>query len=418
MKSVRFFKQFEGLARMRSRYLSILALVFCQHVMAQSPAEVQDPPVHTPSVQTPSTRASNTASAMPGSGAKAQRKIGGVQVETILGDSGIEILLSDQDGGAVDGSQARGVAMLRIAGEPKRYRFDLLPADDGRLITSANLSRIAGKQVEVEILLASLPSVLFPRGTLKFREVMMAAPSATQLAAAAVARQKVCPVSGKPLGSMGEPVAVAVGRNTVYACCSSCVKSIESDPEKFVTGKPRVLVATATAADATAIAKQKVCPVMDEPLGGMGQPLKVTIGDKSIYLCCKGCVKRIEAEPAKYLEMVHGSGASAPKFDVSPLASRLPRNGGPAGSVTLGGKEVHPGVYQVSHRDQPFVLAQKRCPVMDEPLDAMGGPYKVNAAGRAIFICCPGCAKRIATDAQTYLSLLKKRGVDAPSIRN
>lgn len=51
------------------------------------------------------------------------------------------------------------------------------------------------------------------------------------------------------------------------------------------------------------------------------------------------------------------------------------------------------------------------------PLDAMGGPFKVNAAGRAIYICCPGCAKRIASYPEKYLRVLKEQGVDAPLIR-
>ena len=67
--------------------------------------------------------------------------------------------------------------------------------------------------------------------------------------------------------------------------------------------------------------------------------------------------------------------------------------------------------------DAPFIAAQKNCPVMDEPLDAMGGPYKVNAAGKAIYICCPGCAKKIAAEPQKWLAVLKSQGVDAPTIR-
>ncbi len=54
---------------------------------------------------------------------------------------------------------------------------------------------------------------------------------------------------------------------------------------------------------------------------------------------------------------------------------------------------------------------------MDEPLDAMGGPYKVNAAGKAIYICCPGCAKKIAAEPQKYLGILAKQGVNAPILR-
>jgi hypothetical protein len=74
-------------------------------------------------------------------------------------------------------------------------------------------------------------------------------------------------------------------------------------------------------------------------------------------------------------------------------------------------------VFKVSAADAPYITAQKRCPVMDEPLNAMGGPYKVNAAGKAIYICCPGCAKKIAAQPQKYLDILAKQGVNAPLLR-
>ena len=46
-------------------------------------------------------------------------------------------------------------------------------------------------------------------------------------------------------------------------------------------------------APAALIARQKVCPVMDGPLGGMGNPIKVMVGDKPIFLCCRGCIRKL-----------------------------------------------------------------------------------------------------------------------------
>ena len=207
------------------------------------------------------------------------RDFGSFQIETVIRDSGIQ-LLCKANGQDLRIDDARGVVMLKTAGDTKRYRFDLLPEGKAKLVANVNLVRLKGKQVEIEVLVASLPSKLMPTGTLKYRDVITVAPSEGQLAAAAVARQGICPVSGKRLGSMGTPVAVRVGKSTVYACCSACVKSIERNPAKFATGKPSILVSTTTAVDAEAIARQRVCPVMDEPLGGMGQPLDVPLGHK------------------------------------------------------------------------------------------------------------------------------------------
>jgi len=52
--------------------------------------------------------------------------------------------------------------------------------------------------------------------------------------AALARKQEVCPVSGKPLGSMGTPVKVMVGDQAVFLCCESCRKSIEKDPERYL----------------------------------------------------------------------------------------------------------------------------------------------------------------------------------------
>ena len=69
-----------------------------------------------------------------------------------------------------------------------------------------------------------------------------------------------------------------------------------------------IVVAKATKADEKAIAALKTCPVSNEDLGSMGGPLKVTRGEKSTFICCKGCLKQIQANPDKYF----GKVAAAP----------------------------------------------------------------------------------------------------------
>ena len=54
---------------------------------------------------------------------------------------------------------------------------------------------------------------------------------------------------------------------------------------------------------------------------------------------------------------------------------------------------------------------------MDEPLYAMGGPLKVHADGRAIYTCCPGCAKRIAAEPRKYIAILQRQGGNGPKIQ-
>mgnify|MGYP003675840518 FL=1 len=432
--------------------------------------------------------------AMPGQTATAQmtrpaagphggslKQAGAVQLETVVSQGGIQMFVFDQSGQPLSVDRGRGAASLRVEGNAKRYRYDLLPDGKGGLTAPVNLSQIAGRQIEIEIQLVGINAA--GGQPLTLNEVATVPASELQLAAAAIARQKICPVSGKPLGSMGDPVAVDVNGQRVFVCCGGCVSAVKSDPAKYAAGRPQITVATSTAADAAAIAAQKVCPVMDEPLGGMGTPIKVTIGDKPIYLCCKGCIKKIQAEPAKYLAMVYGSQkgsagarsdgapASNPNITVTaatqadaamiaqqkvcpvmdePLGSMgdpikvmvgdkpiflcckgcikrikadpakylaIVYGAGSTGSVPAGTEQVREGIFKVSAEDAPFIAAQKKCPVMDEPLDAMGGPYKIHAAGKAIYICCPGCAKKIVAEPQKWLAVLAQQGVNAPLIR-
>jgi hypothetical protein len=124
----------------------------------------------------------------------------------------------------------------------------------------------------------------------------------------AIAAQKVCKVSGKPLGSMGVPVKATRGDRSIFLCCASCEKAVQTDPDKFL-GTP-ITIGKATQADQPAIAKQKTCPNSGEPLGSMGVPIKVTRGERSVFLCCQSCVKTVLANPDKFLGAPGGATTS------------------------------------------------------------------------------------------------------------
>jgi YHS domain-containing protein len=49
---------------------------------------------------------------------------------------------------------------------------------------------------------------------------------------------------------------------------------------------------------------QTVCPVSGEELGSMGEPIIMTYEGKEVKLCCKSCIKKFEADPAKYAAKV------------------------------------------------------------------------------------------------------------------
>jgi hypothetical protein len=49
---------------------------------------------------------------------------------------------------------------------------------------------------------------------------------------------------------------------------------------------------------------QKLCPISNEALGEMGVPLKVTIKDQPVFLCCKSCQKEAVGDADKTLAKV------------------------------------------------------------------------------------------------------------------
>jgi len=50
---------------------------------------------------------------------------------------------------------------------------------------------------------------------------------------AVAVKQKICPVSGEPLGSMGMPYKMTVKGRTVYLCCSGCEDEMKTSADKY-----------------------------------------------------------------------------------------------------------------------------------------------------------------------------------------
>jgi hypothetical protein len=164
-----------------------------------------------------------------------------------------------------------------------------------------------------------------------------------------------CPISGKKLGAMGDPVIKVYDGRGVRFCCPACPEKFEKDlaasfakldekiikdqgplyplktsvvtgkklPEKpyeFVYGNRLVRLGDLgekaqflkdaekylNALDRATIAAQgkdyplKSCPVSKDKLGGdMGKPVDFVVAGRLVRLCCKQCKKEIEKDPAK-----------------------------------------------------------------------------------------------------------------------
>lgn len=74
--------------------------------------------------------------------------------------------------------------------------------------------------------------------------------------------------------------------------------------QTFALAKLNVSVAQLTEGDRAGVARQQVCPVMGTKLGSHGTPIKMLVGDQPLYLCCKGCIRKLEADPQTYLAKI------------------------------------------------------------------------------------------------------------------
>ena len=243
------------------------------------------------------------------------QQLDAMQVETVVAPGGLRLFAYDNQGQPLDLRNAKGLVALQIAGEAKKYRYDLFAEvgqdkSAGSLAVAVDLSRVGGRQVELEYQIVGLPGS--GQRPAKFAVSAKVPMTEAQQVAAAIKAQGVCPVSGQPLGGMGKPVAVTIGDETIYVCCAGCIDEVKSNPAKYVAKKPKLVVTTATEADVAAIARQKVCPVMDEPLDAMGGPYKTVVDGRVIYLCCPGCAKKLHATSAVYLEKLAAQGITPP----------------------------------------------------------------------------------------------------------
>lgn len=167
----------------------------------------------------------------------------------------------------------------------------------------------------------------------------------------------ICPITGKKLGTMGDPVTKLYDGREVRFCCPACSPKFEKDlkasvaaldekiikdqtplyplktsvvtgedlpakPFEFVYGNRLIRVGAESEKadflkdaekfmgelDKAVVAAQgkdyplKTCPVSKDEFGGdMGKPVDLVVAGRLIRLCCKDCKKDIEKDPAKFI---------------------------------------------------------------------------------------------------------------------
>jgi hypothetical protein len=208
--------------------------------------------------------------------------------------------------------------------------------------------------------------------------------------------QRYCPVMPEVvLGEMGAPIKMDVDGHAVVVCCEGCAEQAQSDPAATLASLSKIKGRMATAAeieaslaamepqDSAAAKAQGYCPVMTESaLGSMGPPIKVSVAGEAVYVCCKGCGKKAQANAEKTLATVatlKEQVAQAADIEAS-FAALAPTDRGPA-------------------------RAQGFCAVMpDSPLGSMGAPVKVKVGDTDVYLCCAGCSRKALANPEQTLA--------------
>jgi YHS domain-containing protein len=172
-----------------------------------------------------------------------------------------------------------------------------------------------------------------------------------------------CPVSHEGLDAMGKPLDLVHDGRLVRLCCKGCVKEFKKDPAPVLKAIDEAVIKAQAATYPL-----KSCPVSGEELGGMGEPLEVVHGTRLVRLCCKGCIKGFQKDPA----------ATMAKIDAALIAEQ---------------KKTYP-------------LAT--CLVSDEAIEGEG--FDSLYGTRLTRFCCEKCATAFAKEPAKYLAKLDKAG--------
>lgn len=161
--------------------------------------------------------------------------------------------------------------------------------------------------------------------------------------AASEIAQKTCPVM---VGKKIKPnLFVEHDGLKVYVCCNDCVEKFKKQPNKYIAEVYRQIYPQQV---------QTKCPVMG---GDVDPKVSAEIDGRTVFFCCKDCIEKYKAQPAKY-------------------AAKL--------------KEV--------------TTEQVHCPVSGEAVDP-----KVSAdyQGKKVYFCCKDCVEKFNKDTAKYADTLK-----------
>ncbi len=240
---------------------------------------------------------------------------------------------------------------------------------------------------------------------------------------ALVALQKICPVTGKLLGSMGTPVKISANDRSIFLCCAGCEDPFREAPEDYLAKlvpPPTDAVLSVPEQAVIDTGKHTVVYVEREP--GLYEGVEVKLGPRSggYYPVISGLTvgDRVAAAGSFLLDAetrLNPAAASA-YFGASGQSgeNEAPITGnGVTRSRTSGAvfdelsEDQRNQIDRLPPDDRESALEQRLCPITDEPLGSMGAPIKIVIDGDAVFLCCEGCRSEANADPKKILGKVK-----------
>ena len=182
-----------------------------------------------------------------------------------------------------------------------------------------------------------------------------------------------CPVSGKRLGTMGDPLVKVYRGREVRFCCGGCTGSFEKDLDSSLAKLDQKVIAD----------QRPIYPMSKSVVSGKKlpkKPVNLVLGNRLILLADAKEKATLLKSPETYLK----------KLDAT--------------------------VSSTQGKSYPL----QKCVVSNEPLDSMGKPKDVVIAGRLIRICCSSCAKKLDKTPSSFISAIDKATAEKsrPKARN
>ena len=139
-------------------------------------------------------------------------------------------------------------------------------------------------------------------------------------------------------------------------------------------------------------------------LGGMGVPIKLTIGGQAVFVCCNACKDEAAENPAQTLDKVAAlkGNAAAKTAAAAKAAPATPANDRKEAKIKA-------ALANCQRRIGSSPKCKKFCPVLENSrLGSMGRPVKLMIEGRPVFICCDGCQEDALANPRQTLAKVEK----------